>query len=66
MTTKRIAPGFYEHTTTDGTTYEVVRFHHEYEGKDVWYWARSGSRPDDLFYTKRNAVAALAAHLGAA
>lgn len=61
ITLKRIAPGYYE--THDGG-YEVVRTD-PVPGwpKGAWFWRenRPGAMADDWYWSKRDAVAALAA-----
>jgi hypothetical protein len=63
MNSKRIRPGMYQVTTTDGDVYTVT----DVQFDDAWYWTvqASGeltSNPDmGLFRTKADAMAALTA-----
>ena len=53
---KRIAAGYY--STSDGK-YEVSK-----RENGEWQWNRAGAPPDDIYRTKRDAIAALAERIG--
>lgn len=58
MKTTRTAPGFYT-TTINGVTYEIVNVGGDMPGFTGWVWNVVGESANDIYSTKRDAMAAL-------
>jgi hypothetical protein len=58
MKTTRLAPGFYT-TTINGVTYEISNVGGDVAGFTGWVWNVVGESANDIFATKRDALAAL-------